>query len=216
MDCSAACIVSGRALSFCQLMRENENPMRTEATKKLFTVDEYYKIAQAGVFPEMVHTELIDGEIIEMSGMGVAHAMAITRATRLFSRVFGEKAEVRVQLPLPLSRFSEVEPDLCLVNAVRHGIDTHHPEPADVFLVLEIADSSLRYDRDVKLPVYAAAGVAEVWIEDLPNQTLHVYREPSGRLYKAALHLHAGDAVAPLALPETILTVSDLLRPSGS
>ena len=90
--------------------------MRTEATKKLFTVDEYYKIVEAGVFPEPVRTELIDGEIIEMTGMGVAHAMAITRANRLFSRVFGEKAEVRIQLPL--SRFSEVDgfvPDVFLV-----------------------------------------------------------------------------------------------------
>ena len=187
--------------------------MRTEATKKLFTVDEYYKIVEAGVFPERVRTELIDGEIIEMTGMGVAHAMAITRATRLFSRVFGEKAEVRIQLPLPLSRFSEVEPDLCLVNADRRGIDKHHPEPADVFLVVEISDSSLRYDRDVKLPVYAAADVPEVWIEDLPNQILHVYREPFRRQYKGALRFQVGDSVSPDAFPEIVFSVSDLLRP---
>jgi Uma2 family endonuclease len=193
-------------------MRENETPMRTEATKKLFTVDEYYKIVEAGVFPERVRTELIDGEIIEMSGMGVAHAMAITRANRLFSRAFEDKAEVRVQLPLPLSRFSEVEPDFCLVNARRAAIDIHHPEPADVFLVVEISDSSLRYDRDVKLPVYAAAGVAEVWIEDLPNQILHVYREPSGKLYKTALSLQSGDSVSPLAFGEVSFSVSDLIR----
>ena len=186
--------------------------MRTEATKKLFTVDEYYKIVEAGVFPERVRTELIDGEIIEMTGMGVAHAMAITRATRLFSRVFGEKAEVRIQLPLPLSRFSEVEPDLCLVNAERRGIDTHHPQPPDVFLVVEISDSSLRYDRDVKLPVYAAADVPEVWIEDLPNQILHVYREPFRRQYKVALRFDVGDSVSPDAFPEVVFSVSDLLR----
>jgi Uma2 family endonuclease len=197
-------------------MHENENPMRTEATKKLFTVDEYYKITGAGVFSERVRTELIEGEIIEMSGMGVAHAMAITRATRLFSRVFEEKVEVRVQLPLPLSRFSEVEPDLCLVDARRPAIDIHHPEPSDVFLVVEISDSSLRYDRDVKLPVYAAAGVSEVWIEDLPNQTLHVYREPFGKVYKVALRYQPGDSVSPLAFPETSFSVSDLVRPIRS
>lgn len=186
--------------------------MRTEATKKLFTVDEYYKIVEAGVFPERVRTELIEGEIIEMTGMGVAHAMAITRATRLFFRAFGERVEVRGQLPLPLSLFSEVEPDLCLVNADRRGIDAHHPEPADVFLVVEISDSSLRYDRDVKLPVYAAAGVPEVWIEDLPNQILYVYREPFRRQYKVALRFYVGDSVSPTAFPETVFSVSDLLR----
>jgi Uma2 family endonuclease len=195
-------------------MRENENPMRTEATKKLFTVDEYYKIAEAGVFSERIHTELIDGEIIEMSGMGVAHAMAITRASRLSFLMFEGRAEVRGQLPLPLSKFSEVEPDVCLVNVRRTGPDRHHPGPSDVFLVLEIADSSLRYDRDVKLPVYADAGVPEVWIEDLPNQILHVYREPSARLYKVALRFFPGDTVSPLAFPETRFEVSDLIRPN--
>ena len=84
------------------------------ATKKLFTVDEYYKMAEAGVLSERVHTELIDGEILEMSPMGVRNASAITRANRLFSESFKDKAEVRVQLPLPVSRFSEPEPDLCL------------------------------------------------------------------------------------------------------
>ena len=82
-----------------------------------------------------------------------------------------------------------------------------------MLLVLEVSDSSLRYDRDVKLPVYASAGVAEVWIEDLPNQILHVYREPSGRLYKVALRFRRGDSVSPIAFRETVLSVSDLLRP---
>ena len=95
------------------------------------------------------------------------------------------------------------------------GSDIHHPEPPDVLLVVEVSDSSLRYDRDVKLPVYAAAGVAEVWIEDLPNQILHVYREPFGRLYKVALRFRRGGFVAPIAFPETVLSVSDLLRPVG-
>ena len=119
--------------------------------------------------------------------------MRYVSGTRLFSQVFGEKAEVRIQLPL--SRFSEV--------------DGFVP---DVFLVVEISDSSLRYDRDVKLPVYAAADVPEVWIEDLPNQILHVYREPFRRQYKVALRFHVGDSVSPDAFPEVVFSVSDLLR----
>ena len=137
--------------------------------------------------------------------------MAITRATRLFSEVLKEKAEVRIQLPLPLSNFSEFEPDLCLVRSDRPASETRHPEPAEVFLVLEISDSSLRYDRDIKLPVYAVAGVAEVWIAELSNRMLHVYREPSKRSYNVALHLRADDVVSPLAFPEILLAVSDLV-----
>jgi Uma2 family endonuclease len=188
--------------------------MPTEATKKLFTVDEYYKIAEAGVLSERAHTELIDGEIIEMSPMGVRHAAAITRANRLFSDAFKDKAEVRVQLPLPIGKFSEPEPDLCLVNPNRPSSETQHPGPGDVFLVLEISDSSLRYDRDVKLPVYAASGVAEVWIEDLPHRTLHVYRDPDGRAYKTVLFFSGEDSVSPLAFPGTAFTVSSLIGPS--
>jgi Uma2 family endonuclease len=87
----------------------------------------------------------------------------------------------------------------------------HHPGPDDVLFVLEISDSSLRYDRDVKLPVYAAAGVAEVWIEDLPNRTLHVYREPEGRGYKTALQFRSDESVSPLAFPEIAFAVSALI-----
>jgi Uma2 family endonuclease len=187
--------------------------MPTEATKKLFTVKEYYKIAEAGVLSVQRRTELVEGEILEMTGMGVAHAMAISHATRLFARWFENKAEVRIQLPLPLGRFSEFEPDLCLVRVDRPAIETRHPLPSEVFLVLEIADSSLRYDRDIKLPIYAAAGVAEVWISDLLTRRLDVFREPSRSVYKSAVQLNAGDSVCAIAFPEIAVPVLDLVGP---
>lgn len=187
--------------------------MPTEATKMLFTVEDYYKIAEAGVLSERPRTELVEGEILEMSGMGVAHAMAIARSSRLFFRVYEGKAEVRVRLPLPLSRFSEFEPDLCLVRSERPAMETRHPQPSEVFLVMEIADSSLRYDRDMKLPIYATAGVTEVWISDLPNRKLHLFREPYGRIYKSALQLNATDSVSAIDFPEVVIPVSDLAGP---
>ena len=187
--------------------------MPTEATKKLFTVDEYYKMAEIGVLSERVRTELINGEVIEVSSMGVAHAAAITRANELFSATFPKRAEVRVQLPLRLSLHSEPEPDLCLVKPRPDYYGTRHPVPADVLLVLEISDFSLRYDREVKLPIYAAAGVVEVWIEDLPNRTLHVFREPQGSGYKTALQFRSDESVSPLAFPEVAFAVSALIGP---
>jgi Uma2 family endonuclease len=188
--------------------------MPTEATKKLFTVDEYYRIAEAGVLSERVHTELIEGEIIEMSPMGSRHAAAIMRANRLFVEAFKDQADIRVQMPLPVSNFSEPEPDLCVVTSDLSSYETRHPGPSDVFLVLEISDSSLRYDRDVKLPVYAAAGVTEVWIEDLPNRILHVFREPSGRKFKTALQFAPGDSVSLLAFPRISFPISSLISPA--
>ena len=185
--------------------------MRAEATKKLFTVDEYYKITEAGVFPPDTHTELINGEILEMSGMGVPYALAITRANQLFSEALKGKVEVRVQLPLPLNDFNEPEPDLCLVHARREFYETRHPGPHDVFLVLEISASSLRYDRNVKLPIYAAVGVPEVWIEDLAEGALWVYREPFGGAYKTSLRLSRGESVCPLAFPDAVFSVEALL-----
>lgn len=171
-------------------------------------------MSEAGVLPERPRTELVEGEILEMSSMGVAHAMAITRSTRRFSRLFDDSVEVRVQLPLPLSRFSEFEPDLCLVRSDRSALDTRHPQPAEVLLVMEISDSSLRYDRDIKLPVYAAAAVPEVWIADLPNRILHVFREPAGRVYNVGIRLNAADSVSASAFPDIAIHVSDLLGPS--
>ena len=171
-------------------------------------------MAEAGVLPERPRTELVEGEILEMSSMGVAHAMAITRANRRFSRLFDDSVEVRVQVPLPLSRFSEFEPDLCLVRSDRSALETRHPQPPDVFLVMEISDSSLRYDRDIKLPVYASAEVPEVWIADLPNRILHVFREPAGRVYNVALRLSATDSVSAIAFPEIEIAVSDLVGPA--
>jgi len=184
--------------------------MPMEATRKLFTVDEYYKLAEIGVLSVCVRTELIEGEILEMSPMGTSHAASIARATELFVLSLRGKADVRVQLPLRLSLHSEPEPDVCIVKPRLDRYGTHHPGPDDVLLVLEISDSSLRYDRDVKLPIYAAAGVAEVWIEDLPNQTLHVFREPHGSGYTTALQFRSDESVSPLAFPEIAFTVSAL------
>ena len=187
--------------------------MPMEATKKLFTVDEYYRLAEIGVLSSCVHTELIDGEILEVSPMSASHGAAISLATEIFARVLRSRAQLRVQLPLRLSAHSELEPDICLAKPKQNHYRSDHPGPADVFLVLEISDSSLRYDRDVKLPVYAAAGVAEVWIEDLPNRILHVFREPSGRKFKTALQFAPGDSVSLLAFPRISFPVSSLISP---
>jgi Uma2 family endonuclease len=184
--------------------------MQTETTKKLFTVEEYYRMADAGILAQDARTELVGGEVIQMSPMGSSHAWAITRATHLFIESLREKAQVRVQLPLRIDSFSELEPDLCLVNPALN-YERRHPGPADVFLVMEIAVASLSYDRDIKLPIYAAAQIPEVWIADLVNESLFVFRVPSDKDYKTFLAFERSGSVSPLAFPEVVFDVFSLL-----
>src|SRR5438093_3105435 len=121
--------------------------METETTKKLFTVDDYYKMVDAGILREGDRTELIDGEIIEMSPMGPDHAAVVSRVNDLLVPLFKGKALLRPQLPLRLNKFNEPQPDVVLLKPRQDCYSSRHPGSADVFLVMEISDSSLKYDR---------------------------------------------------------------------
>ena len=185
--------------------------MRIEATKKLFTVDDYYKMADAGILTEQDRTELIEGEIIVISPMGPHHAAIVARVTDLLLPLFKGKAHLRPQLPLRLNDFNEPQPDIVLLKARQDFYSSKHPGPADVFLAMEISDSSLKYDRDVKLRIYAAARIPEVWIADLPGDSLLVYRDPSGKGYKSFLSFGRGDVLSCLKFTDVKLAVNDIL-----
>jgi Uma2 family endonuclease len=188
--------------------------MRSEA-KKLFTVDEYYQMAGIGILSDGDRTELINGEVIEMPSMNARHAAAVQGANQLLVPLFSGKAEVRVQLPVRLNRFNEPQPDICLVKPQLHVYRRRHPQPEDVFLVLEISDTSLRYDRDVKLPLYAASGIPEVWIADLEMESLLAFRDPSGEHYQTCPEFREG-SLTPLSFPDVIVELADLLGFSRS
>jgi Uma2 family endonuclease len=185
--------------------------MPTETTKKLFTVDEYYRMAEAGILSRRQRTELINGEIIEMSPMKARHAAVVTRVNELFIPAVKGKALLRPQLPLRLNDFNEPEPDIVLLKPRQDSYASRHPGPSDVFLVVEIADSSLKYDRDVKLPLYATSRIPEVWIVDLRSDTLLVYRQPAGKTYKIALRYRESDRVSCLKFPQVEVGVDDIL-----
>jgi Uma2 family endonuclease len=184
--------------------------MLTDVTKRLFTVDEYYRMADAGILTQFDRLELIDGEIIEMSPIGDRHSGCVLRATTFFTRSFGERALVSVQNPLRLSRYTEVQPDIVILKP-RADFYSGRYRPEDVVLLVEVAETTLRYDRNVKLPRYAAAGIAEVWIEDLTNNSVIVSREPLADRYNTELTFHRNDSVSPVAFPEAIFKVEDLL-----
>ncbi len=185
--------------------------MQVEATKKLFTVDEYYRMAEAGILGPEDRVELIDGEIIEMSPIGVRHAACVNRATEAFIAAFRGRAVVSPQNPLRLSNYTEPQPDLVLLKPRADYYASKRSAAEDALLVLEVSDTTLRYDRNVKLPHYAAAGVREVWIENLQEDLLLVCRDPSGNDYKTCLTLQRGDSVSLAVFPDVAFKVEDLL-----
>lgn len=183
--------------------------MRIEAPKRLFNVDDYYRMAEVGILGPEDRVELIDGEIVQMSPIGDRHAWCVSVATELLMMAFNGMALVRVQNPLRLNDYAELQPDIVLLK-LRQDRYPKHPRAADTLLVVEVADTTLKYDSTIKLPRYAKAGVPEVWIEDLQRDRLFVYRDPSGDTFRSTLTLSHGDAVSVQAFPHIIFTVDQL------
>ena len=184
--------------------------MSTEVIKKRFTVDEYYRMAEAGILRPEDRLELIDGEIIQMSPIGLRHMGRVNRANTLLIRAFGEKAVVSPQNPVQLSDWTEPQPDIVVFKPRSDFYESKKPTPSDVFLVMEISDTSLGYDLKIKLPYFAAALIPEVWIQDINGDILHVFRDPEGNRYVTSTQLKAGDFVCPLAFPEIRFSINDI------
>jgi len=174
-------------------------------------VSQYHQMSEAGIFSENDKVELINGEIIEMSPIGRRHAACVDRINRLFSNILGIKVIVRVQNPIILNNLSEPEPDIALLKPRADFYESGHPQPQDIFLLIEVADSSLEYDRDVKIPLYASSGISEVWLVDIYEQVIIVYRYPSENGYSDIQTLSRGEKLSIQAFPEINLVVNDIL-----
>lgn len=186
--------------------------MAVQLLKRLFTVAEYHRMAEAGILSEDDRVELIEGEIVEMAPIGSRHAGHVNRLNRLFSQWAGDQAIVSVQNPVRLGEHSEPQPDLALLKPRSDFYAQSHPGPEDVLLVVEVAETSADYDREVKVPLYARFGVPEVWLVDLAGEGIEVYRQPSPQGYQEARTVRRGEAVAPLLLlPDLPLAVDAIL-----
>jgi len=184
---------------------------RAEPQTHRFTVQEYYQMGAAGVFNEGTRVELIEGEIIEMVPIGSDHAAIVDRLTHLFvSRVQG-RAIVRVQNPVRLNDLSEPQPDLALLKFKSDYYSGAHPGADDTLLMIEVADTSLKYDRGRKIPLYAQMGVQEVWVVDVTGRSVEVFRGPAGSSYSDVTTLQAGEQVAPLALPDIEIAIEEIV-----
>jgi Uma2 family endonuclease len=185
--------------------------MAVQLQRHLFTVDEYHRMAQAGIFAEDDRVELIDGEIVQMAPIGNRHAACVRRLNRLFSRLVGEQAIVDVQNPVRVGEQSEPQPDVVLLRPRPDLYGGFHPGVEDVLLIVEVAETSADYDRGVKVPLYARFGIPEVWLVDLGGDAMEVYRTPSAEGYQTRQALRRGERLTPLALPNLDLAVNDIL-----
>lgn len=175
-----------------------------------FTVEEYHQMVEAGIFHDDDRVELLDGEIFQMSPIGRLHASVVDRLNRLFVSRLGNRAIVRVQGPVPAGPRSEPQPDLALLREVADFYAATLLQPANVLLVVEVADTSLGYDR-AKLRVYAAPGIPEVWIANLPGDVLEVHLGPADGGYRETRVLRRGERVAAGAFLDIVLTVDEIL-----
>ncbi len=182
--------------------------------RRRFSLAEYHALGTGGVLAEDDRTELIEGEIWEMTPIGSRHAAAVNRWALLLSRAAADRLWVSVQNPLALDETTELQPDLALLRPRADFYAVAHPTADDAFLVIEIADTSLAHDRSVKAPLYARAGVRELWIIDLAGAAIEIHRDPSASGYRSIKRLLANDSrlqkLAPLADPEIHLDVAAL------
>ena len=180
-------------------------------TRRRFDVDAYYRMAEAGILSPKDRVELIDGEIIEMAPIGAPHGGKVDRLTSLVARIVADGQVIaRVQGPLRLDRRNEPQPDLMLLRPRADFYETGHPSAADVLLLVEVADSSLAYDRGPKLALYARHGVPEVWVVDLVGRAVEICREPGPEGYAERSGLSGGLAT-PMLLSELAIDRGALL-----
>jgi Uma2 family endonuclease len=177
------------------------------------TVAEYHRMGEVGIIGPDERVELLDGELIAMPPIGAPHGYSVGQLDAYFQRRFAGRAWVSVQGPVTLDAVSEPQPDVMLsaLPAERYAIA--HPTPDEALLVVEVAQSSLPYDRGRKLRAYARRKVREYWIVDLRHEQVDVYREPVGEGYAVHHVARRGDAVAPLAFPEDAVPVDEILPP---
>ena len=185
--------------------------MSVQLRKRYFNVDDYYRMAEAGLFSEGDRVELIEGEVVEMSPIGSNHQGCVDKLNSLLPSKVGGSAIIRVQGPIRIDDYSEPEPDIALLKPRADYYRKSHPTPADVLLVIEVADTSADYDRNVKLSLYARAGIREAWLVVLPKDLIEVYSQPKNGKYQKVQRLKRGKTLVSPTVPGLTLNVDEIL-----
>lgn len=168
-------------------------------------------MGEAAIFHEDARLELIEGEIVEMSPIGSRHAACVNFLTGFLSRALGNAAIVSIQNPIQLNDLTEPQPDVALLRPRDDFYRNSHPQPRDVLLVIEVADTTVDYDRSIKLPLYATAGIPEVWIINLPAEHIEIYAAPLADAYQFASQATRGDVAASHSITNMAINVNEVL-----
>ncbi len=176
-----------------------------------YTFDEYHEMGEAGIFKTGDRVELIDGEIVLMPPIGSSHAAGTARCTRIFTMAVGERAIVWAQNPVHLPDGGEPEPDIALIRPRPDYYQSSLPASSDVLLAVEVSDTTARFDRSVKVPLYALNGIRETWLLLLSEETIEVFRDPGTEGYQRTMRFHRGESLSPEAIPDLQFSVDELL-----
>ncbi|MBW4680372.1 MAG: Uma2 family endonuclease [Microcoleus vaginatus WJT46-NPBG5] len=185
--------------------------MSVQLLRRQFTVEEYHRMAEAGILTEDERVELIDGMIVQMLPISPRHAACVKRLIRLFSQWLGNNSIVSVHNPVELSDQSEPQPDIALLQPRSDFYEAGHPQPKDIFLIVEVADTTVESDRQLKIPLYAGSGIFEIWLVNINEQLIEIYRQPTAAGYQNIQECRRGQSLSPQAFPEISLTVDQVL-----
>lgn len=185
--------------------------MALHIARRPFTVFEYDRMIEAGILQESDRVELIDGEILQMSPIGSRHAACVNRLNTLLIRHTGDTAIVSIQNPVRLNDYSEPEPHIAVLKPRDDFYVAAHPGVEDVLLVIEVAETSLEYDREVKIPRYAQAGIPEVWLLDLQHQLVIVHTQPTHATYQNIQIVRGAESIRSSVLDGLVLTAATIV-----
>ncbi|MFN7416297.1 MAG: Uma2 family endonuclease [Dolichospermum sp.] len=188
-------------------MQTTESPLQL----RLWTVDEYHRMAEAGIFEPSERVELLEGKIIWMIAKGTAHSSAVGRTNKLLQNRLGNQAWIAIQDPVKLNEQSEPEPDIAVVKIDPLDYADHHPTPAEVYLIIEVADSSLKLDTEIKAKAYSQAGIKDYWVLDVVKRELIVFRNPTAEGYQNREIITEHQNISPLDFPDLEIVVSQML-----
>jgi Uma2 family endonuclease len=185
--------------------------MPQEILRKKFTIAQYHRTIETAILTDRDRVELIEGEIIEKSPVGRRHAACVDRLNEIFVLQVASEAIVRIQNPIKLSDNSEPQPDIALVRRQTNFYVTEHPQPKDIFLVVEVSDTTTDYDRQVKIPLYATEQISEAWLIDLNTKAIEVYRQPTPSGYLNVRICDRNDSIVLQAFPDISFSVDSIL-----
>ncbi len=168
---------------------------------------------EVGILDDSEHVELIAGQIIKMAAKGTPHRAAVTRIWKLLETCLGDVVLVCPQEPVQLNDYSEPEPDIAVLRPDPLYYEEHHPIPSDIYLLIEVADTTLKKDCELKAIAYAQSGITDYWVLDINARQLHVFREPKQEGYQAHRILSELDSISLVAFPTVNLNVWEMLRP---